>query len=79
MNVATTKPARKHNCDADTNKRIVSIEFAPYSRRIVTTWRCRRCGTQWCTIWDPVQAEAERLAALRANVAETVAAMAEAR
>ena len=77
MNVATTKPVRKHNHEADSNKRMLRVEWAEDGRHVlITTWGCRRCTHTWTTEYDPEKAEQERLAALRARVAEVAGEMA---
>lgn len=64
---------RAHNCQAESNMVRLSVDWAPDGNRLVSTWKCRKCGNTWCTIWDPAVAEAERLAALGARCAQVAA------
>lgn len=69
------KAKRRHNCAADSNKLMLSVVWR--GDVLVTTWGCRRCHETWETIYDPKQAEAERIARLHQRVAEVAAQMRE--
>jgi len=69
MNTATAKPVRKHNCKAESNVVHLGIE-SQGAGVMVSTFGCRRCPNRWTETYDPAVAEAERLAAGRAWVAE---------
>lgn len=76
MNDAATVPkrTRRHDCTAESNTVRLGMESAG-DGTYITTWGCRRCPRTWTTVYDPKQAEAERLAAGRAWVAEVAARM----
>jgi len=67
--------SRRHNCQAQSNARPIRHDSVREDC-VVTTWGCRRCPNQWCTLLDPAQAARGRLEALRQRVAQVAAKLA---
>lgn len=59
---------RRHNCKAETNVRMVSAGWD--GDEIVTTFRCKRCGTTWEVRKTTAQIDAEMRAQAQTLIEE---------